>query len=105
MKRYRDFDLFIKEKECEEIKFKLYDKEWTLPAELPVLVILQAMTIEKTQDERAAFELLQNMLGKEQFEELCQAGLTVSVMTELMTWLMELYTGQYEAPQNKPVGK
>lgn len=97
---YRDFDKFIDELEKKEIKFKLFGKEWVLPSELPVSIVLKA--VKAKDDEEEAFKMLAELLGKKQFNELVKLGITMEVMVELLTWSMEMYTG---GKSDKKVGK
>ena len=105
MGKYKDFDKFIQAKEKEKISFKMFGKTWALPAELPVIVILKAMNAQEG-DEKEAFEMMEKLLGKKQFDKLIECGLTISQMTDLITWIMQVYTNtETNEGKEKKVGK
>ena len=93
MGRYRDFDKFYSEHKREPLIFKLFDKQWTLPASIPTKLMLLILRSEKEKniDEEVIIDICETMLGKTQFKQLCNKGMDIEQMQDILKWATEAY--------------
>ena len=95
--KYIDFDAYRKEKEDDKIIIKAFKKELKLPPSPKLSVIEKVLEMRnKKGDEHAlneteVFGVLENLLGKKQFRELVDKGITSDEAEWLMGKLWNVY--------------
>lgn len=90
--KYRDFDEFFGEIDQKPaLRIRLFGKDYTLPSELPATTMLEAYRAykngEQTISDGKQMEIAVSMLGEENVTEWCERGLSMSQLTEIMSWV------------------
>ena len=110
--RYRDFDQWDSERKAEPITFKIRGKTYILPANLPAVIPIRAMRLQKQYGSEAnvpqgeMMDIALSLFGDEQLERLLGSGVDVDALAEIVGWAMEVYTGnppgEATAPETAP---
>ena len=93
-KKYKDFDAAVNEADGEPIKFKIAGNEYELPGQLPARVVLTQM---RYMDESGAMDAnqlpvwLESLVGKDNLDEMLDAGATWPQLDSLLQFLLEAY--------------
>ena len=97
MNKYKDFDKFREEAE-DKVIFKLRGHEYELPPspEFKTVLKIQKMVEDKDKKTELASQQIKNivewLLGEEQFEQLVNDGVNLREIEELFRWLwFEVY--------------
>lgn len=100
--RFKDFDAFFKEKEQVKLSFKMFDKIYLMPSSMPAKLMMQVLRGQKENniEGQVVIDICENLLGKEQLEELVNKGMTVEQMEGIISWASEQYGQKKE--DNKP---
>lgn len=90
----KDFDAFIKENNKQPIPFKLFGKKWELASTMPALIMIQILRGKKEDeiDPTLVLDMMEALVGKDQFEEMLKLGLDIDTMEELVTWATSQYS-------------
>ncbi|PKM78539.1 MAG: hypothetical protein CVU90_02030 [Firmicutes bacterium HGW-Firmicutes-15] len=96
MRKYKDFDALIKQKQQEPISIKLYGKLYQIPAAFPAnaALTITRMTKEDANQELQMdqLELILNLIyGKDVIAEWMSRGITVDILTDILTWTVAQY--------------
>ena len=98
--KYKDFDDAWQEKEQEGPTFKAYGEEYELPPSPPATLVLSMNRLMKKHGAEANIpdsELLgmaTKLLGEDNLDELCDKGMTVDEMADLIQWANSIYFPQ-----------
>lgn len=100
---YKDFDKFFNEMNKKSpITIKLYGETWDLPSDLPASTMLTVMNAKgRTLSEQEATRLAIDTVGKENFEEWCKRGMTMSQIEEIMRWVQQQHNGKQQGGKSK----
>lgn len=107
MSKYKDFDAYWAEQEREPIELRAMGIDLKMPPAMPATILLKVMRAMKEHGSEAAIpvaqqmELLEAAIGKEKLELLCQKGIDIEQLGDLVIWIMEQYTGKNVAPPTK----
>lgn len=102
----KDFDAYWKEQEGEQkgdkFEFTVEGETFVCKDKLPASLVIEGMRMEKEYDsedeipESKMIDILEELLGKEQFERLLKTGIDYVKLAGLIQWLMEQLTNQTE---------
>lgn len=105
MARYKDFDKFYSEHKRENLIFKIFNEQYNLPPSIPAKLMLLIMRNDKKEEvsSNAVVDILEGMLGKKQFKKLCDKGMDIEQMEDILKWASEAYgnkvSRQFEGEQ------
>jgi len=105
----KDFDAFWDEQQKEEIKFKVFGKEETLPLSPPAAMILKMVRAQreygnKDLPESVQLDLAFSFFSEAKVEEWSEKGMTIKQLTDLMGWITEQYhQGNAKTPKEGAV--
>jgi len=96
--RYLDFDAFRKETEKEPLIVKIFDKEYTLPADLPASVMVRILRLQhENGGELPAHEVIflaEKFMGETMMAELLDRNdYSMEVMAEMIKEIIAAYSG------------
>ncbi len=93
-KKFKDFDAAVSEADAEAIKFKIAGNDYELPGQLPARVVLTQM---RYMDESGAMDAnqlpvwLESLVGKDNLDEMLDAGATWPQLDSLLQFLLDAY--------------
>ena len=93
-KKFKDFDAAASESAAEIIEFKIAGKNYELPGELPARVVLTQMRYMDASGGMEPSSLpvwLESLVGKENLDEMLEAGATWPQLDGLLQFLLEEY--------------
>ena len=93
-KKFKDFDAALSEADNEKVKFVIAGKQYELPGQLPARVVLTQMKLMDASGSMEANNLplwLESLVGKDNLEEMLDAGATWPQLDELLQFLLEAY--------------
>tara|TARA_B100000287_G_scaffold187333_1_gene177159 strand:- start:445 stop:795 length:351 start_codon:yes stop_codon:yes gene_type:complete len=93
-KKYKDFDAAVSEEAGEPVEFKIAGKEYSLPGQLPARVVLTQMRFmdeDGLMAQSSLPEWLESLVGKDNLEEMLDAGATWPQLDELLQFLLDSY--------------
>ena len=106
--KYKDFDDAWQEKKKEGPTFKAYGEEYELPSSPPATLVLSMNRLMKKHGAEAnipdseLLDMATKLLGEENIDELCDNGMTVDQMADLIQWANSIYfSGQQEQDKGK----
>ena len=106
--KYKDFDDAWQEKKQEGPVFKAYGGEYELPSSPPAALVLTMNRLMKEHGAEANIpqefmvDMATKLLGEENIDELCDKGMTVDQMADLIQWANSIYfNGQKEQDEGK----
>jgi hypothetical protein len=91
-----DFDLFLQEQKEEKKELKIFGEVIEMPAQLPAILMVEMYRASKKGGEMSdekAFDMIENILGKENFEWILSKGLGLEHLMALITKITAMYTG------------
>lgn len=99
--RYRDFDQFLREKRAaksaEPVTFTIGGVLYTLPAELPALVAVEALRLQKAGVDGdvpadSVLSLATALFGGSQLKTMLQTGISLEELGDIIGYVMEQYS-------------
>jgi len=104
--KFKDFDAYFAEaSKTDEVKIKLFDKEYSIPLDFPAATVLELFRmVEEGEDEitdSKQLDMSMQMLGKENVQEWCEKGITVKQLGEIMKWTLSLVMADEENGKKK----
>ena len=93
-KKYKDFDAAVAEADGEPIKFKIAGGDYELTGQLPARVVLTQMRYMDDSGAMDANQLpvwLESLVGKDNLDEMLDAGATWPQLDSLLQFLLESY--------------
>jgi hypothetical protein len=94
--RFRDFDAGRAEATGEPVVFKVEGQEFSLPPELPAIVVLEVMSLRGSPDGEmsgeAVLKLVRGIFGAET-DRLLATGIGIKRLEEVLTWAIGVYSG------------
>lgn len=110
----KDFDQYWQEQKEEQNKEEKDTFEFTVEGEkfetkskLPAGLVIEGMRMQKEYDsedevpESKMIDILEQLLGKDQFEKLLDTGINFEKLAGLVEWLMKKLAGQEETEVDK----
>lgn len=109
MSRYKDFDAYFAELNREPVVFRYKGEEFILPPELPAIVPIKVMALQKQYGSDAdipaddIIEIAKAVFGEEYLNKLLGMGITMSEFGEIIQWVIGVYNGvEVDDAQNPP---
>jgi hypothetical protein len=89
----KDFDEALKADKKEELQIKVAGKTYTLPATLPARTVLAQMRYaeEETVPLEVMPDWIGSLVGKENFDQMLEDGISWEQMNELLVYLLDFY--------------
>ena len=89
----KDFDEALKADKKEELQIKVCGKEYTLPATLPARTVLAQIQYasQETVPLEVMPEWIASLVGKDNFNQMLDDGISWDQMNELLVYLLEFY--------------
>ena len=100
--KYKDFDDAWQEKKQEGPIFKAYGEEYELPPSPPATLVLRMNRLMKEHGaeanipDSALLDMTTKLLGEDNLDELCDQGMTVEEMADLIQWANSIYFGEQQ---------
>jgi hypothetical protein len=99
--RFRDFDAFLREKRGKvgavPVTFQLGNVRYTLPSELPALVAIETLRLQKQADSAddvpadSILALATALFGEEQLNAILHSGISIEELGDIIGYVMEQY--------------
>jgi len=103
--KFKDFDEFFSEQEkVDDIKIRLFGKDYYCPGTLPAEVVLKTQSLLKRHDKVMAesdqLEIAMLMIGQNNVEEWCEKGLSMDQLGDIIEWVANQHN-QYRTSNGK----
>lgn len=87
MGRFRDFDQAVAA--LEPLTFRVAGRDYTLEQDPPAATILNMIRANLDEDPEMARDLIEELVGKENLEQMLQDGATFTQLAMLSRWIAE----------------
>ncbi len=94
MEKFKDFDEALEADNQENVQLKVAGKVYTLPATLPARTVLTQMRYSTEGDQipmDVIPEWISSLVGKDNYEDMLDNGMTWNQMNEVLAYLLEVY--------------
>ena len=101
--KYIDFDEYLNEKEDNPITLKMFGDEYKLPASPPVSTMTKLFSMHRkdTLKDEQVLNMLESLLGKEQFKVLVKNDVEIADAEWLVKKLVSMYNPAPEDADTK----
>lgn len=109
-RRFMDFDEFFAEASGgSDLVIKLFDKEYTIPADVPASIILELYRMAENGEAEVSdakqMQMAIGMLGEENVKEWCEKKISIRKLGQIMKWVMAQTTAEAEEEVKKNIQK
>ena len=105
--RFKDFDAMVAEAKQQPLVFKYGGVNFSLPPECPAMVVLELMRLDSSNpeadvDPETIINTLRSLLGEEQYGVLLETGISLSLLSDIVSWAIDVYKGDLPNTMTPP---